>query len=65
LCIAFGSHGHEGKSAGLAREFILHEQHFGNGAGLSKHVLQLDLRRRERQVAYIQSISHNGLAVWI
>ncbi len=58
LCIGFGSHGHKGESAGLAREFILHEQHFGHSASLRKHVLQLEFRCRERQVAYVQSISH-------
>jgi hypothetical protein len=61
LRVGFRSHRHEGESAGLAREFILHEQHFGHGASLRKHVLQLEFRRRERQVAYVQSISHNGL----
>jgi hypothetical protein len=61
LRIAFGSHGHESEPTGLAREFVLHEQHFGYSTGLCKHVLQLELRRRERQVTYVQSISHNGL----
>jgi hypothetical protein len=69
LRIGFGSHGHKGESAGFAREFILHEQHFGYGASLRKHILQLELGGRERQVAYVQSVSHiskrslNGSAV--
>jgi hypothetical protein len=58
LCIGFGSHGDKGESAGFARELVLHEQHFGHSAGLRKHILQLELRRRERKVAYVQSISH-------
>jgi len=62
LRLGFRCHRHKGKSAGLAREFVLHQQHLGHSAGLRKHILQLDLRRRERQVAYVQSISHN---VWI
>jgi len=61
LRLGFGSHGDKGESPGFARELILHQQHFGHCAGLRKHILQLELRRRERQVAYIQSISHNGL----
>jgi hypothetical protein len=61
LCIGLRGHRHKGESPGFAREFILHEEHFGDCAGLRKHVLQLELRRRERQVAYVQSISHNGL----
>jgi hypothetical protein len=61
LSVCLGGHGDEGESAGFAREFILHEQDFGDGAGLRKHVLQLEFRCRERQVAYVQSISHNGL----
>jgi hypothetical protein len=61
LRIGLGGHGHEGESAGLAREFILHEEHFRDSAGLRKHILQLELRRRERQVAYVQSISHISL----
>jgi hypothetical protein len=61
LRIGLGCHGDKGKSAGLAGEFILHEQHFGHRTSLRKHVLQLEFRRRERQVAYVQSISHNGL----
>jgi len=60
LCIAFGRHGHKSESPGLPREFILHQQHFSHSTSLRKHVLQLELRRRERQVAYVQSISHNG-----
>ena len=59
LGVRFRGHRHKGKSPGFPREFILHEQHFGHSAGLRKHVLQLELRRRERQVAYVQSISHN------
>jgi hypothetical protein len=61
LRVSFRSHGHKRESAGFAREFILHQQDFANSASLRKHVLQLELRRRERQVAYVQSISHNGL----
>jgi hypothetical protein len=61
LRLGFGRHRHEGESAGFTREFILHEQHFGDSAGLREHVLQLEFCCRERQVAYVQSISHNGL----
>jgi hypothetical protein len=61
LRIGLGCHRHKSKSAGFAREFILHEQHLGDCAGLRKHILQLEFRRRERKVAYVQSISHNGL----
>jgi hypothetical protein len=63
LGIGVRSHCDEGESSGFASEFILHQQHFGNCAGLSEHVLQLKLRRCERQVAYVQSISHNGNGV--
>ena len=58
LSVGLGSHGHKSESPGLAREFILHEQHFGHSTSLRKHVLQLQFSRRERQVAYVQSISH-------
>jgi hypothetical protein len=61
LCISLGRHCHKSESAGFAREFVLHQQHFGYCAGLRKHVLQLELRGRERKVAYVQSISHSGL----
>jgi hypothetical protein len=61
LRIAIGRHRDECKSAGFPREFILHQQDFCHSASLREQVLQLDLRRRERQVAYVQSISHNGL----
>jgi hypothetical protein len=61
LCVGFRGHGHKSKSAGFAGEFILHQQHFGHSTGLREHVLQLQLRGRERQVAYVQSISHISL----
>jgi hypothetical protein len=61
LRIGVGSHGHEGESAGFAREFILHEEDFCDGTGCRKHILQLEFRCSERQVAYVQSISHNGI----
>jgi len=65
LRVGFRGHCHEGESTGLARKFILHEEHFGYSAGLREHVLQLDLRCRERQVAYVQSISHISKRFWI
>ena len=61
LRVRIRGHRHERESAGLARELVLHQKHLGYCAGLRKHVLQLQFSRRERKVAYIQSISHNGL----
>jgi hypothetical protein len=58
LRIGLRSHRHKSEASGFPGEFILHQQHFGNCPGLRKHVLQLELCGRERQVAYVQSISH-------
>jgi hypothetical protein len=60
LRIRIRRHRHKRKSARLPSELILHQQHLGHSAGLRKHILQLQFSRRERQIAYIQSISHIG-----
>ncbi len=36
-------HGDEGKAAGFAREFVLHERGFLNGAGFGEEILKFDL----------------------
>jgi hypothetical protein len=61
LSVGLRGHGDKRESTGLAREFILHEQHFSHSTGLREHVLQLELRGSEGQVAYVQSISHISL----
>lgn len=48
----FGSgHRDEGKPAGFAGHAILHQRDFGDGAGLGKELLEINLQRLKREIA--------------
>ena len=49
-----GAHGHEREAAGAARGAIDHQVDLGHGAVSGKRVLQVVLRRVERQVSNVQ-----------
>jgi len=53
LSVLLRSHRDKGKSAGLAGEFVLHERHFLDRAGLRKKLLQFVFRRIEGKIAYV------------
>jgi hypothetical protein len=50
LCILLRAHRHEGKSARLAREFILHKHDILHSTSLREEVLKVGLRRIERKI---------------
>jgi hypothetical protein len=47
-------HGHESEAAAFARELVLHEGGFLNGAGLGEEVLKIDLGRIEGKISYVE-----------
>jgi hypothetical protein len=53
LGICLRTHRHEGKSARLAGEFILHKRDLRDRAGLGKKLLQFVFRRIEGKIAYV------------
>jgi hypothetical protein len=58
LRIGIAAHRHEGESAGLAREFVLHQQHFGHGTGLCEVVLEISLRCVEGEISHVEFVAH-------
>jgi hypothetical protein len=57
------AHRDEGESAGLAREFVLHQRGFGNSASLGKEVLEVDFSGVEGKIPDVEFVSHFGLFV--
>lgn len=59
LGFLFGAHGDKGKPAGCAGELVLHQQDFGDGAGLREQVLQIDFKGFEGEISDKQFGGHN------
>jgi hypothetical protein len=60
-----GRHGDEGKSAGTARELVLHERDFGNGAGFGEGVLKIDFGGIEGKISDVEFIRHIAVVVCV
>jgi hypothetical protein len=58
LRIGVAAHGHECKAAGFPRKFILDKHDLRNRPGLGKKVLEIGLRRVEREIAHVEFVTH-------
>jgi len=60
LLAFFGrGHGDEGKATAPARELILHEGDFGDGAGFGEGILKVDFSGIEGQIADVEFAGHD------
>lgn len=63
LSVVLRRHGDECESPGFPGELILHEDNFGDGAGLREEILQIYLQRSEGNIADVEFSGHDYLLV--